>query len=149
MQCNMLTDKLLHCLRDNEKALSAFSFWQRASEEKGETYSLFFLMNTVGFFPPSLTFPCLGEIIEQYTLTQRIFLVLVLMSRFILNAWWWITPVMNSIRFVTSETVAVTEFLLTCTCSSLSEFLTHLVARWLCHVYMNGPWNLFSWSASY
>lgn len=35
---------------------------------------------------------------------SRVFLVSVLMSRFTLNAWRWITHVMNSIRFATCET---------------------------------------------
>lgn len=39
---NMLMDKLLQCLSVNEKALTAFSVWLRASEERaGEIHSLF------------------------------------------------------------------------------------------------------------
>lgn len=66
------------------------------------------------------------------------FLLSVLMSRFILNAWWWITRVMNSIKRAISETDWDTELRLTHTCSSLEELLT-LAAEWKRRrVYING-----------
>ncbi len=34
MQSKLLMDRLLQCLSDNEKALSAFSVWRRAPEER-------------------------------------------------------------------------------------------------------------------
>lgn len=82
---------------------------------------------------PFLRVLCLRDIIKPYSFL----LASVSMSRLILNARWWITFVMNSIRLVTWEAVRAVEFLLTCKCFSLSE-LRFLLTEWKYgHVYFN------------
>lgn len=64
---------------------------------------------------------CLGDIIERYTHGRKVFSVSALMSCFILNAWWWISHLIDWLWLVTSETVWDTRLPLTCTCYFSSE----------------------------
>lgn len=122
----------------------------RELQKKKERYSCFFIMNSVLFFsvsllPPSpLPWRCNRT---TYTHTQNLFSVspnvTVHFKCLMVN------HTCNEFNQICDLWDWDTEFLLICTCSSLSEPLTLLTAWYACRIYINGPFDLFSWFASY
>lgn len=123
MRHNMMMDKLLQCPSDDGGV-----GWGVPSTFKGKRAAALFLQSP----PPH--HPCLGDIIKPHSFL----LASASMSRLILNAQWWITRVMNSIRPATSEAVGDIEFLLTCKCFSSSGLRFLLTESKYGHAYFNG-----------
>lgn len=100
MQCNMLMDKLQQWHWKISVYLCCLT--ERFRVKRRDVG----LMNRDFVCSPSRS---IFSSALPYATALRIVLVSVLMSRFALNAWWWITRVMNPIRFVTSEALSCSD----------------------------------------
>lgn len=128
MRHNMMMDKLLQCPSDDGGV-----GWGVPSTFRGKRAgkaAALFLQSSLSL---SVS-PCLGDIIKPYSFL----LASASMSWLKLNAQWWITCVMNSIRPATSEAVGDIEFLLTCKCFSSSGLRFLLTDSKYGHAYFNG-----------